>query len=113
VSRLCFELGGVDYALPLCAVSGVAECGALRAIPGAPPPVLGVTEWRGHLLTVLDLPRLLGHTRPPGRALLVRLAPPLAALAFHLPATVRIAAAAVEPAPTLLDAPTLLRELER
>jgi hypothetical protein len=111
---LRFELAGAAYALRLADVRGVVECGTLRGIPRAPAAVLGVTEWRGNLLTVVDLPRLLGHASPTDRGLLVRLAPPLAPHAFSLPPSVRVASAEDgPPALAVLDVAALLRGLER
>ncbi len=88
---LLFELGPCHYALRASAVNGLAECGPLRQVPGAPPSVMGLVEWRGHPLTVLDLPRLLGHTAPHGPACIIRLAPPLQGTSLFLPAHVRMA----------------------
>jgi chemotaxis signal transduction protein len=83
-----FVLGDRRYALRVAAAAGLAECGPIREVPGAPPAVVGLTEWRGNILTVFDLPRLLGH--PPGEAppFLVRLAPPMDRAALLLTANV-------------------------
>lgn len=72
-------------------MGGVAECGPIRRIPGAPSPVVGLAEWRGHVLTVVDLALLLGH--PPGdaQATLVRLAAPLEQAALWLTAHLSVA----------------------
>ncbi len=97
---LLFRLRRVPYALPLSAVFGLAECGDVRRVPGAPRNVLGMTEWRGDLLTVLDLPRLLRHSAVPGRACLIRLAAPLQQIAFYLPCVAKLAEVTVTEAPT-------------
>jgi hypothetical protein len=88
---LVFELAGQPYALPVSAVSGVAPCGPIRPVPRAPAAVLGLSEWRGNVLIVFDLPRLLrcGVRDDPG--CLVRLAPPLQQTALYLPTGVRMA----------------------
>ena len=88
---LLFDLDSCPYALRAAAVNGLAECGPVREVPGAPPAVLGLVEWRGHLLTVLDLPQLLGHATPNGPACLIRLGPPLQGTSLFLPVTVRMA----------------------
>jgi hypothetical protein len=62
----------------------------VRPVPGAPEPVLGLVESHGRLLTVIDLPRLLGdgpHSLPP---CLVRLGSPWSHVAFHVPGVVQI-----------------------
>jgi hypothetical protein len=88
---LLFALGGRNYAIRVAAVGGVADSGPIREVPGAPSSVVGLTEWRGNVLTVLDLPHLLGH--PPGDAqpCLVRLAPPLHQAALLLTVYVSVA----------------------
>lgn len=86
---LLFELGSCHHAIRSSLVAGLAECGELRPVPGAPPAVAGLAEWRGHLLTVLDLERALAQ--PPGESppCLVRLAPPLQHTALRLRSTLR------------------------
>ena len=86
-------------------------------------------QWRGHLLTVLDLPQLLGHATPNGPACLVRLAPPLQGTSLFLPVNVRMATLA-SPTPAaepgaaetvehesrlirLIDPSTLVRRTEK
>ncbi len=88
---LMFDLESCRYALRAAAVNGLAECGPVREVPGAPRALLGLVEWRGHLLTVLDLPQLLGHATPNGPACLIRLAPPLQGTSLFLPVNVRMA----------------------
>ncbi len=88
---LLFDLDSCHYALRAAAVNGLAECGPLREVPGAPPALMGLVEWRGHLLTVLDLPQLLGHTTPNGPPCLIRLAPPWQGTSLFLPVNVRLA----------------------
>jgi hypothetical protein len=90
--RLVFDhasrLWGVEAAL----VAGVVEYGAVRPVPGAPPAVLGLCEWRGILLTVLDLPVLAGIGATAGARRLLRLAEPCGRLALSVPASVRLEA---------------------
>jgi hypothetical protein len=88
---LLFDLEQSHYALRAAAVHGLAECGPVRRVPGAPPSVLGLVEWRGHPLIVLDLPVLLGHGTPTGPPSLIRLASPLQGTALLLPVHARMA----------------------
>ena len=83
---LVVRLASGRYTLPLAAVSDLAECSWLRQVPGAPDCVLGLSAWRGGVVTVLDLARLLGAEHDPGARCLVHLAAPLDHLAFAVPA---------------------------
>ena len=60
---LTFNQGSERYALDARSVQGVFRLRHLTPLPGAPPELAGVTSWRGHLLTVLDLARVLGLER--------------------------------------------------
>ncbi len=101
---LLFDLDRDRYAVRAAAVSGLAECGPVREVPGAPRAVLGLVEWRGHLLTVLDLPHLLGHAGSNGPAHLIRLAPPLQGISLFLPVNVRMSPLAPVPVPAMQSA---------
>lgn len=57
---ITFSLGGERYAIELRYVVEVFRLTNLSQLPGAAAPVFGVTAWRGELLTILDLRRLLG-----------------------------------------------------
>lgn len=57
---LTFALANEIYALESRFVSAVFRLHELSLLPGAAPPVHGVTAWRGELLTVLDLRSVLG-----------------------------------------------------
>jgi len=96
---LLFTLGGRGYALRASDVKGLADPDPWRTIPGAPPGVAGLVEWRGNILTVLDLPLLLGLDRTEGPPCLIRLAPPMHHAALWVTASVRVAevTAACEP----------------
>ena len=87
---VCFRLQRRAYALRLSAISGVGDPEAMREVHGAPGMALGLSEWRGRLLTILDLPRLVGDRSTAGRPCLVRLAPPFDSVAFYLPVMVRL-----------------------
>lgn len=97
---LVFDLDSRRYALRATQINGLAECGPIRTVPGAPREVLGLVEWRGNLLTVLDLPQLLGHVSPQGPSCLLRLAAPGQGIALFLPSVVRMVAAPADPHPT-------------
>lgn len=88
---LLFELTRGCYAIPLASVDGVAAFRSIREVHDAPPEVRGLTHWRGALLTVVDLPKILGDVGLAVRASLVRLAPPLRGAAFFVPAPLRVA----------------------
>jgi hypothetical protein len=88
---LTILLTGRRFALGLEQVWGVGPPRDVRFVPGAPDTVAGLTEWRGSILTVLDLPRILGVGRAGDRPWLVRLAPPFEHVALACPALPAIA----------------------
>jgi purine-binding chemotaxis protein CheW len=57
---LRFMLAGERWGIEAGYVLQVFRLADLARLPGAPPPVLGVTAWRGRMLTVLDLRQALG-----------------------------------------------------
>jgi purine-binding chemotaxis protein CheW len=59
------------YAIPVEHVNEVTWLGAITAVPGSLPEMLGVRNLRGRILPVVDLALLLGITRaaPPTRLL--------------------------------------------
>jgi hypothetical protein len=81
---LLLDLGSQRFALRAEIVAGLAECGICYAVPGAPPEVLGLTEWRGSVITVLDLQPTVGDAPPETPPCLVRLRPPLQHIALHV-----------------------------
>jgi hypothetical protein len=78
---LLFVLGGRNYAIRAAAVGGVAECGPIRQVPGAPSAVVGLAEWRGNVR----------HAPGDAQPCLIRLAPPLQQAALFLTAYVSVA----------------------
>jgi chemotaxis signal transduction protein len=54
------RVGGEEYALPVTAVSEVAEYAEVTPIPGSPAHVLGAINLRGQVVPVLDLATVLG-----------------------------------------------------
>jgi len=57
---MTFALANEVYAVESRYVAAVFQLIALSPLPGAEPPVFGVTAWRGELLTILDLRAALG-----------------------------------------------------
>jgi purine-binding chemotaxis protein CheW len=57
---ITFTLANETYAVESMLVVAVFRLTDLSLLPGAKPPVCGVTAWRGDLLTILDLRPLLG-----------------------------------------------------
>jgi purine-binding chemotaxis protein CheW len=55
-----FSLANETYAIESRSVMAVFRLTELSPLPGAEPPVTGVTVWRGELLTILDLRPLVG-----------------------------------------------------
>jgi purine-binding chemotaxis protein CheW len=60
VEMLGFTVGRERYAIESRFVFAVAQLANLVPLPGAQAPVVGVTRWRGDVLTVLDLRRVVG-----------------------------------------------------
>lgn len=56
---ITFALANEVYALESRYVWALFRLGDLSPLPGAEPPVFGVTAWRGGLLTILDLRPML------------------------------------------------------
>ena len=57
---ITFALANEVYAVESRYVTAVFQLLDLSPLPGAEPPVFGVTAWRGDLLSILDLRRVLG-----------------------------------------------------
>ncbi len=85
-SALVFRLALRRYALPLKRTSGVQDLGTVRKIPGAPRRWLGLTEWSGRVLNVIDLPHMLGDRAVERAKSIVRLRSPLDSIALYVPA---------------------------
>lgn len=87
-SVLLFRLERRSYAIFLSHVSGLCDTESVRKVIGAPRGILGLAPWHGRVLTVLDLPVLLGD-RPTGyRPSIVRLASPFTDSALFIPASI-------------------------
>lgn len=62
-TAIIFELGGEQYAVVAKAVLQVVALRELTPLPNAPLPLFGLTQWRGDVLTVLDVREMLGVPR--------------------------------------------------
>ena len=63
------RLGGCRYGLAMPDVAEVGRPPSLTRVPGLPAWVVGVANWRGRVLAVLDVRGLLGgRVEPVGRA---------------------------------------------
>lgn len=60
MSHVVVRLGGGRFALPMDAVAEVGRTPNVTRVPGTPPWVSGVANWRGRILGILDLRVLLG-----------------------------------------------------
>ena len=61
VEMLSFSLAREQFAIPSRYVFAVFPLAELVPLPGATPPVVGLTRWRGDVLTILDLRRLIAN----------------------------------------------------
>ena len=87
---LLFDIASRLYALRESAVAGLIQCGPLRPVPGAPGAVVGLTDWRGHVMTLIDLHRVLDDAPRLGHSCTVRLAAPLERTALRVHTTLRL-----------------------
>ncbi|WP_051749024.1 chemotaxis protein CheW [Nevskia soli] len=55
-----FRVGSQNYALDILRVQEVLAAAEIEPVPGTPPAILGVTNLRGRIVTVVDLRRCLG-----------------------------------------------------
>lgn len=55
MQAVTFRIGKNWYGLPLTALTSVERMVPVRAVPGAPPHVLGLANLRGALIAVIDL----------------------------------------------------------
>jgi purine-binding chemotaxis protein CheW len=61
MEMLGFSLAREQFAVPSRYVFAVFPLAELVPLPGATPPVVGLTRWRGDVLTILDLRRLIAN----------------------------------------------------
>ena len=63
--------GGVELSIDLRSLADFGVPGARTPVPGAAPWLLGLAQWRGRLLTVVDAGRLFGTGPVRGACILV------------------------------------------
>lgn len=95
---LRFESGGQLFALPLTEVREVVEAGQMVRVPLTPAAVVGLSNQRGRVYTVVDLVALTSGSPPATPALLVLLALPDRVLAVGADAVEGIGALDVKDA---------------
>jgi hypothetical protein len=59
---LTFEIGGLLFAMPIAGVLEVAEMGESACVPGVPPDVASVINYRGDALPVVHRTRLFDRS---------------------------------------------------
>lgn len=59
-TAVVFQLAGSHYGIDASCVLRVLTLRELTPLPGAAPPLFGVTHWRGDVLTLLDIRSVLG-----------------------------------------------------
>ena len=57
---VCFELAQQLYGLEILKVQEVLASAEIESVPGAPSQILGISNLRGSIVTILDLRRRLG-----------------------------------------------------
>lgn len=60
IEVVTFAVAREQYAVESRHVVATFRVAAITPLPGARPPVVGLTAWRGDVLTLLDLRRLVG-----------------------------------------------------
>lgn len=104
ISGVVLRFAGARYAVDMAAVAEVVSVPALTRVPGSPPWLSGVVNWRGRVLPVVDLRPLVGAPLAPlpTSARLVVLSVDdieLALVADLVPGLLDCATEAVEPLP--------------
>ncbi len=79
-----FHLGRDWFSIPLEQVREISPAGRIAPVPLAPPVVRGITNWRGRVITLIDVSRVFDRPLPPARAAVDRLALILADPFEHL-----------------------------
>lgn len=65
---VCFVLAGQNYGVNVSGVREVLRMPEIASVPGAPPACRGVINLRGHIVSVLDLRRMLSLPEQPDSA---------------------------------------------
>jgi chemotaxis-related protein WspB len=121
---LVFEVGDDRYALDACNVVEVVPAVLLRQIPQAPECFAGLFSYRGMLVPVIDLARLLVHSRASREYLSTRIivvrcpgaaenGPLLGLRAERVTETLRIAREELTPPPIHLASAPYLGQIAR
>jgi len=61
-ATLVFSLGGESFGVRLETVREISEAGSIAPVPRAPDSIRGLTDVRGRMITVIDLPMMVGAT---------------------------------------------------
>jgi purine-binding chemotaxis protein CheW len=74
---LAIRAGGQAYAIRLSGIAGLYADKKVTSVPGSHPALLGIAGFRGAILPVYDLPRLLGvsTTQTPRWLMIAKAAP--------------------------------------
>ena len=67
MQAVVFQVGAERFAIDTTSITEVIPCIPARVVPAAPPALLGVIEYRGAVVPVLDLCRLFGQGDCPVR----------------------------------------------
>ena len=65
IGGVILRFAGARYAVDMATVAEVVPVPVLTRVPGGPPWLSGVVNWRGRVLPVLDLRPLVGATLSP------------------------------------------------
>ena len=115
---LTFGINAERYAIPSIAVVEVVRAVAVTTLPGSPPIVTGVIDYRGRILPVFDVARRFGQPSRPVRAahrLIIALAA-ARTVALHVDSVDRLIdlnANAIEPVPAAVDGSVPIAGLAR
>jgi purine-binding chemotaxis protein CheW len=69
-----FSVGGARFAVPLHNVAQVGEVGHVTRVPNTPDWIVGVISWRDDVISLIDVPTLLGRPSdvPGGHVVVIR-----------------------------------------
>ena len=65
MQAVVFQVGAERFAIDTTSITEVIPCIPARAVPAAPPALLGVIEYRGAVVPVLDGKHQLERSLPP------------------------------------------------
>lgn len=115
---LTFGIDATRYAIPATSVVEIVRAVAVMPLPGAPPIVTGLIDYRGAILPVFDVARRFQHTSRPVRAAhrLIIATAGARTVALHVDDVDRLVdlgVAGIETAPTTLNASVPVAGLAR